>query len=72
MAGLTLQAVEPGADRCFRGQSHRFNIANHFWQIMMMMMVVMMIVMMMEAVVDDDYDDGGGDGDAGPVSLFQI
>ena len=71
MAGLTLQAVEPGADRCFRGQSHRFNIANHFWQIMMMMMV-MMIVMMMVAVVDVDYDDGGGDGDAGPVSLFQI
>ena len=57
MAGLTLQAVEPEADRCFRGQSHRFNIANHFWQIMMMMM------MMMVAVVDNDYDYG----DAGPV-----
>ena len=69
MAGLTLQAVEPEADRCFRGQSHRFNIANHFWQIMMM---VMMIVMMMVAVVDDDGDYDDGDGDAGPVSLFQI
>ena len=69
MAGLTLQSVEPEADRCFTAPSH-YSI---FCQSMLLVVMMTNIANQLQPSGDDDHLVGDySERDQSPVSLFNI